>query len=410
MRVAIPSASVQHDELADLWNSAHTAWANDQPLPTELDAWRKCYTGTGKHAIDDHAMPEPWVGDLTSTPVAVTMGIHPGVADAAFHHRDGAWPNTIEDQHDGDYAGWASTGPYFGDVWESSHGVDTHAANRQRFLSAWTGEDLAPSQVVDFAVFPWHTSDWKGTAFKLDPDIVMEFVLEPIASTGATWACGFGKDWWDLIEALDLPILDRLGNGGRPYPTQVDHRRWLVAEGPAGLRIAAMRTDSMPTPPGKDETEELRRVLESGPAGTNRDRTMTLEFEADLSGRLREMEMSYTNITRLVRAIDEVDLDVEAWQASSGGDADDAGVDLVHRDEIVVKVRPEWADFLTEAPSGTSVSPGTDGAHRLPLSSAVVGPAKTTRRTAPEPKPLGMCEECFNVLNPDGTCPMECGE
>ena len=76
----------------------------------------------------------------------------------------------------------------------------------------------------------------------------------------------------------------------------------------------------------------------------------------------------------------------------------------------MVKVRPEWADFLTEAPAATSVSPGTDGAHRLSLSSAVVGPAKTTRRTAPEPKPLGMCEECFNVLNPDGTCPMECGE
>jgi hypothetical protein len=55
---------------------------------------------------------------------------------------------------------------------------------------------------------------------------LQEFVLEPIVATGAKWAFGFGKDWRELIEALDLPILDHLGDGGPPYPTQVDHRRW----------------------------------------------------------------------------------------------------------------------------------------------------------------------------------------
>jgi len=394
---------VNHAELADLWNSAHTAWAEDQPLPASLDRWRACYSGTGKSAVDDLAMPEPWVGDLTSSPAAVTMSIQPGAADPAFHHRDGAWANTIQDEHSGSYANWAATGPYFGDVWESAHGANTHGANRLRFLSSWTGVDLQPSQVVDFAVFPWHVSDWNASAFQLDPTVLAEFVLAPIASTGAKWAVGFGKDWWELVEALGLPILDRLGDGGRPYPTQVDHRRWLVAEGPDGLRIAAMRMDSMPIPPKHDETQELRKVLEAGPAGENQPRNMSIAFEADLSARLRELDMSYTNISRLLQAIDEVDLDISAWQAPAAGD----GVDLTARGDIAVTVRPEWADFAMEAPSGTSVSPETDGAHRLPL--PTLAATRPTRTVKKEPKPLGMCPDCFNVLNPDGSCPMECG-
>jgi hypothetical protein len=397
---------VNHLELVTLWNSAHTAWASDEPLPAELEAWRDCYTGKGKNAIDELAMPEPWVGDLESKPEAVTMGIHPGGADPAFQHRSSAWPNTIEDQHGGSYSDWAAKGPYFGDVWESAHGVNVHSGHRMRFLSSWTGADLKPSRVVDFPVFPWHTADWKTSAFKLDPEVLREFVLEPIASTGAKWAFGFGKDWWDLIEALDLPILDQLGDGGRPYPTSVDHRRWLVAEGPDGLRIAAMRMSSMPIPPTKEETEDLRRILESGPAGENSKRNMSIALESDLSARLREMDMSYMNITRLLAAIEEVELDVDAWQAD---EADD-GVALMHGDDIVVTIRPEWADFLTESPAATSVAPGTDGAHRLALPTAVAGPAKTTRKEVKEAKPLGMCSECYNVLNPDGSCPMECGE
>lgn len=397
---------MKHLELVALWNSAHTAWANDQPLPAELDAWRECYTGKGKNAVDKLAMPEPWVGELESNPIAVTMGIHPGAADPAFQHRSSAWPNTIEDQHGGSYSEWAAAGPYFGDVWESAHGVNVHSGHRMRFLSSWTGVDLTPSQVVDFQVFPWHTTDWKSNALKLDAEILREFVLEPIASTGAKWAFGFGKDWWDLIEALGLPILDQLGDGGRPYPTQVDHRRWLVAEGPDGLRIAAMRMDSMSIPPTTKETEDLRRVLESGPAGENRKRNMSIELESDLSARLREMEMSYMNITRLLQAIEEVELDIDAWQA----DATDNGVTLTHGDDEVVRIQPEWADFPTESPAGTSVASGTGGAHRLPLPTATVGPTKTTRKEVKEAKPLGMCSECFNVLNPDGSCPMECGE
>ncbi len=397
---------MNHLELVALWNSAHTAWAEGRPLPDELVAWRGKYTAQGKHAVDELAMPEPWIGDLSGSPVAVTLGLHAGLADPAFHHRDGAWANTIEDQHDGSYAQWAAAAPYAGDVWESAHGVNVHVANRRRFLSAWTGTDLAPSQVVDFTAYPWHVADWKSRAFTLPAATLREYVLEPIASTGATWAFAFGTGWWDLIEELELPIVDRLGDGGRPYPTQVDHRRWLVAEGPNGLRIAAMRLDSMPIPPSKEETEDLRRVLESGPAGENRERSMSRGFESDLSARLREMDISYMNISRLMQAIDEVDLDIDAWQS----DAADNGVDLVHRDIVVVSVRPEWADFSTEAPSGTSVSPGTDGAHRLALPTATTTRATSTRTTAKEPRPLGMCPECFNVLNPDGSCPMECDE
>ena len=75
--------------------------------------------------------------------------------------------------------------PYFGDVWESAHGADALAGHRLRFLSSWTGIDLSLSQVVDFPLFPWHTADWNSSAFHLDSAVLQEFLLEPIASTGA---------------------------------------------------------------------------------------------------------------------------------------------------------------------------------------------------------------------------------
>jgi hypothetical protein len=397
---------VKHTELAALWNAAHTAWVADQPLPAELERWQACYSGTGQSAVDALAMPEPWVGNIDSGPEVVTMSIHSGTTDPVFHHRSGAWANTIEHQHAGSYSDWAATSPYFGDVWESAHGSNTHAAHRLRFLSAWTGVDLMPAQVVDFPVFPWHVADWDSSAFQLDADVLRELVLEPIASTGAKWAFGFGKDWWELLEALGLPILDQLGDGGRPYPTQVDHRRWLVAQGPGELRIVAMRMDSMPIPPVREETLELRKVLESGPAGENEPQHLSREFEADLAAQLRELDVNYTNIMRLLQAIDETDLDVDAWQASDAGE----GVSLTADGNVVVMVQPEWADFITVAPSGSSATPDTDGAHRLPLPAVDTSKPKVTRREVrKEPKPLGMCPDCFNILNPDGTCPMECG-
>ena len=394
---------VNHLELADLWNSAHTAWADDQPGPAALDRWRECYSGTGASAIDELAMPEPWTGDLTSKPEVVALGIHPGTADPAFHHRGGAFPNVIHDQLGGSYSEWASPGPYFGSLWKSAHGTNAQVGHRLRFMSAWTGVDLTPAQVVEFPVFPWHTAKWNSGAFHADPDIVREYVLEPIASTGATWAFGFGKDWWELIEALNLPILDRLGDGGRPYPTQVDHRRWLVAEGPDGLRIAAMRLDSMPIPPNLDETRDLRRVLENGPAGDNQQRSMPLAVEIEMSAQLRDMDISYINITRLLHAIDDAELHIDAWGADTTGD----GVALSANGTVVVTVQAAWADFATTAPSGSSVTPRTKGAHRLPLPVATTSQPRVPKKEA---KPLGHCTTCYNVLNPDRSCPMECDQ
>ncbi len=392
---------MNHVELADTWNATHAAWAAGEALPTEFEGWRHSYLGDGKHAVDELAMAEPWIGDLSSEPEAVTMGIHGGAADPSFHHRGGAWPNTIDSIHDGNYSAWAATGPYLGTRWESSHGVNVHATRRQNFLSAWTGRELDATQVVDFPLFPWHTAKWNGAAFTPDAETLEKYVLEPIASTGARWAFGFGKDWWDVIEALGLRVLDQLGDGGRPYATRVDHRRWLVAEGPGDLRIAVMRLDTMPIPPSAEETQDLRRVLERGPAGENQPRRFSRALETDLSAHLRELGMRYANIARLMQAIDDAQLDVDEWI----DDSEVGDVALSFDGEVVVRIEPEWADFLTVAPAGSTVRPGAD-VHRLDLPA---DEPSTKRVVKSEPKPLGMCTACFNVLNPDGTCPMECG-
>lgn len=294
--------------------------------------------------------------------------------------------------------GLGRNGPYFSARWEGAKGANAYSASRHRFLSAWTGHDLSPSQVVDFSLFPWQTADWKGDAFIGDRALVEEYVLEPIASTGARWAFGFGKDWWDIISSLGLRELDRLGDGGRPYPTQVDHRRWLVAQGPGELRIAAMRLDSMPIPPTAGETEDLRRVLENGPPGDNRQRNFPSELETDIGARLRELGISHTNIARLLQHVNDAELRIDAWH----DDPADGGVALTVDGDTVVTVHREWADFTT-SPAGSNAAES----QRLEFPTVTVA---ATRSAKKERKPLGMCDQCYNVLNPDGTCPMECDQ
>jgi hypothetical protein len=95
-----------------------------------------------------------------------------------------------------------------------------------------------------------------------DPGIVREFVWQPVRELG-TPVFAFGKPWFGLLEdGLGLQVVDRLGAGGRPYPTEVPSRTVLVLRGQDGPVVIAERHRGGAGPPRRSETRVLREAIE----------------------------------------------------------------------------------------------------------------------------------------------------
>jgi hypothetical protein len=96
-----------------------------------------------------------------------------------------------------------------------------------------------------------------------DPGIVREFVWQPIRELGAP-VFAFGAPWFDLMEdGLGLQAVDRLGVGGRPYPTEVPSRAVLVLRDEDGPVVIAERHLGSAGPPRRSEARVLREEVES---------------------------------------------------------------------------------------------------------------------------------------------------
>jgi hypothetical protein len=94
------------------------------------------------------------------------------------------------------------------------------------------------------------------------PGIVREFVRQPIRELGAP-VFAFGKPWFGLLEDnLGLQVMDRLGAGGRRYPTEVPSRAVLVLRGEDGPVVIAERHSRSAGPPRRSETRVLREAIE----------------------------------------------------------------------------------------------------------------------------------------------------
>ena len=73
----------------------------------------------------------------------------------------------------------------------------------------------------------------------------------------------FGAPWFGLLEdGLGLQVVDRLGAGGRPYPTEVPNRAVLVLRGEDGPVVIAEKHLGGAGPPRRSETQVLREAVE----------------------------------------------------------------------------------------------------------------------------------------------------
>jgi hypothetical protein len=141
-------------------------------------------------------------------------------------------------------------------------GPNRYLTSRLAFLRTWTGQPtLTADAMVTFELYPWHSTAVTAS-MRPDPGSVREFVWQPVRQLGAP-VFAFGKPWFGLLEdGLGLQVVDRLGAGGRPYPTEVPSRAVLVLRGQDGPVVVAERHLGSAGPPRSSQTRLLREAIE----------------------------------------------------------------------------------------------------------------------------------------------------
>jgi hypothetical protein len=258
------AAMVTCAELTAYWDQAIGRFLAGGPaVPPDdrrMRSWAEAYRGRGRGEVNLHAFPEPYLGALDRRPVGVFLALNPGEAVLDFQGRSGLFADEIR-QH-GTYAAWAATWPYLRDPWVATMGPNRYLTSRRAFLRTWTGQPtLTADAMVTFELYPWHSTAVTA-AMRPDPGIVRELVWQPVRELGAP-VFAFGKPWFGLLEdRLGLQVVDRLGAGGRPYPTEVPSRTVLVLRGEDGPVVIAEWHLGSAGPPRRSETRVLREAIE----------------------------------------------------------------------------------------------------------------------------------------------------
>jgi hypothetical protein len=256
-------AMVTCAELTASWDRAIGRFLVDGPAvppDPQMRSWAEAYRGRGRGAVTRDALPEPYLGALDRRPAGVFLALNPGQAVLDFQGRSGLFAAEI--RRHGTYSAWAATWPYLRNPWVAAMGPNRHHTSRLKFLRTWTGQPtLTADAMVAFELYPWHSTAVTAP-MRPDPGIVREFVWQPICELGAP-VFAFGKPWFDLLEdKLGLQVVDRLGVGGRPYPTEVPSRRVLVLRDPDGSVVIAERHLGSAAPPRRSEARVLREAIE----------------------------------------------------------------------------------------------------------------------------------------------------
>ena len=210
--------SIEHVTWVRTWDERIARWIEQGPKSDMGCAaiWRS-YQGSGKTAINERAMPEPYVGDPLSDHLAgVALNLNPGAGIAPQLWPDGPLVAAVrQDGYLATYRKW-SLAPETVKWW----------AARGRWLKRVVGgPQYRDLDVVGIDLFPWHSDSWGqfkpvGAGMRwLDAN-----VLRPAASVargtafgaltqpslGASAVVAVGKAFAALLDQLHFDILDEV--------------------------------------------------------------------------------------------------------------------------------------------------------------------------------------------------------
>ncbi|MFC0003616.1 anti-phage DNA glycosylase Brig1 [Micromonospora siamensis] len=271
------------ERVAALWDAHIAAWLNgDDRLPPWLEGWFDSYVGVGAGEVTRDGFPEPYHGDLLGlehTPRMVVLGLNPGAFHSRFQGRDGIFAEEIRRHFS--YSRWATTCPYNRPPWTLPHemGDNKYYKARLEFTRRWLQDPGADHRdLLIFECYPWHSTSINAP-LKPPPEVIDEFVWQPVAELPVQDVFAFGRPWDDLAQVLGLRETSRLGSGGPDYGSSVASRAVRVYALPSGQRLVVEWHAGSAGPPSAMETALLRHELlgatddEKGEASTPRPRT-----------------------------------------------------------------------------------------------------------------------------------------
>jgi hypothetical protein len=228
-------------------------------MPAPLPRWFDAYHGEQLGKVTRDGFPEPYIGDLLGTPRVVVLGLNPGDYVPAFQARDGIFADEIRRHRS--YRLWAATDPYGRPPWTKRIGPNKYLNARKTFSRRWLDDPTADHRdLLIFEFYPWHSK--KITApMKPEPEIIDEFILQPIAELPVADVFAFGRAWDHLAVATGLRCTAKLGLGGTGYGSGVASRAVRVYELAARQRLIVEWHSGSFGPPNESETALLREAL-----------------------------------------------------------------------------------------------------------------------------------------------------
>lgn len=195
------------------WDQRIGAWIAKGPSEQMgCEAIRRCYRGSRDRAIDDHAMPEPYVGDpLAPESAGVFLNLNPGVgiAPQRWEPRGALVDRVLRDGYYRTYSRWTGVPAETVRWWARS----AQWARRQ----CPVGAPSAEPGVVGIDLFPWHS---KSFGVLRPDDAALDWldrnVLSPAAHIGARSHLGrrtsaSGAALVVAVGAAFTKVLPRLG-------------------------------------------------------------------------------------------------------------------------------------------------------------------------------------------------------
>ena len=162
-------------------------------------------------ALSRRSSRQPTGGDAGAQPRHRRSSV-PDTPTASSPTRSARWVPT---------SAWAASWPYLRDPWDTIEGPNDITAYRESFLRRWFADDsYTPARR------PSTSSSTPGTRSRSrlpcvpTPVLVRDYIWAPLGELPIEFIFPFGARWLDVLPLLPgVEIVDRIGDGGRPYAT-----------------------------------------------------------------------------------------------------------------------------------------------------------------------------------------------
>lgn len=200
------------NQISDFWDETIDSWLRGKEVwEAPLDRWIGTYRGRGRGQLVLNQYPDPFAGDLRGGMAKVRMlvlGLNPGIGFDQLQSRQGDWARGILEHG---YSRFLTRRPPdIPERWVDLAGRPSrYWGNLTKFAQRWLEDPTADvNSILNMELYPWHSLSVTA-ALRSPPDLVRRFVLEPLLEFNVSEVFAFGKEWFQVADALELrPLVE----------------------------------------------------------------------------------------------------------------------------------------------------------------------------------------------------------